>query len=305
MSLKSKHTLIVKQIAQELGFSFCGISKSGFLEIEAKDFESWLKKGNNGKMTYMENYFDKRVDTTLLVPDSKSVITLMSNYYSDYKQNPENPKISRYAFGNDYHEVIKDKLKQFFILINQKIGEVSGRYFVDSAPVMEKAWAKKSGLVWQGKNTNVIHPKNGSFFFLSEIILDLELDYSTPIKDYCGTCTKCIDSCPTNALTPYSINGSKCISYLTIELKDELIPIEFHQKLENWIFGCDICQEVCPWNKFSLVHNEIQFEPKINLLEMNKKQWQELSEEQFKILAKNSPLKRSKWKGLKRNVESI
>jgi epoxyqueuosine reductase len=244
---------MIKQKATELGFSFCGISKADFLEEEARRLDSWLKEGYHGKMKYMENHYDKRLDPRLLVEDAKSVVSLLLNYSTDQEQaDPEAPKISKYAYGKDYHFVIKDKLKVFYQFIQDEIGEVGGRVFVDSAPVMDKAWAKKSGLGWVGKNTNLIHPKQGSYFFIAEMILDLNLEYDGPIKDYCGTCTKCIDECPTDAIVqPYVVDGSKCISYLTIELKDELLPHEFSGKLDNWMFGCDICQDVCPWNRFS------------------------------------------------------
>ena len=249
---------MIKQKATELGFSFCGISKADFLEEEARRLDSWLKEGYHGKMKYMENHYDKRLDPRLLVEDAKSVVSLLLNYSTDQEQaDPEAPKISKYAYGKDYHFVIKDKLKVFYQFIQDEIGEVGGRVFVDSAPVMDKAWAKKSGLGWVGKNTNLIHPKQGSYFFIAEMILDLNLEYDGPIKDYCGTCTKCIDECPTDAIVqPYVVDGSKCISYLTIELKDELLPHEFSGKLDNWMFGCDICQDVCPWNRFSTPHKE-------------------------------------------------
>lgn len=300
---KSKHTKIVKQIASDLGFLYCGISKSGFLEAEAPRLEQWLNEGKHGKMTYMENYFDKRLDTTLLVEGSKSVISLLLNYYPDKFQKEGVPKISKYAYGNDYHEVIKEKLRQFYACIQEEIGEVNGRTFVDSAPVMDKAWAKKSGLGWIGKNGNLIHPKNGSFFFIAELILDLELEVDGPIKDYCGTCNKCIEACPTDALnTPYIVDGSKCISYLTIELKDELIPSEFHKKMDDWAFGCDVCQDVCPWNRFSKPTTLIEFKLNESLINLSAKEWHELDEQQFSVLAKNSPIKRTKLKGMKRNI---
>jgi epoxyqueuosine reductase len=302
---KSKNTSITKKIASELGFFSCGISKSGFLEHEAPKFEIWLKNNFNGKMSYMENHFDKRLDTTLLVEGSKSVISLMLNYYPQEFQNKDIPKISKYAYGIDYHFVIKDLLNEFLNQINLQIGEVNGRFFVDSAPVLEKAWAKKSGLGWQGKNGNIIHPKKGSFYFIAELIVDLELEYDSPIKDYCGTCTKCIDACPTNALNvPYVVDGSKCISYLTIELKDEILPKEFSVKMNNWAFGCDICQDVCPWNRFSVAHNIHDFELNKNLINLDVKQWQNLTDAEFSILAKKSPLKRTKLKGMKRNIET-
>ncbi|NRA11834.1 MAG: tRNA epoxyqueuosine(34) reductase QueG, partial [Crocinitomicaceae bacterium] len=248
MDLKNQHTRLIKQKATELGFFFCGISNADFLAEEAKQLDSWLNSGYHGKMNYMENHYDKRLDPRLLVDDAKSVVSLLLNYYTEDEQvDPEAPKISKYAYGKDYHFIIKDKLKEFYQFIQDEIGEVGGRVFVDSAPVMDKAWAKKSGLGWMGKNANIIHPKHGSFFFIAEMVLDLELEPDGPIKDYCGTCTQCIDECPTEAIVaPYVIDGSKCISYLTIELKDEIMPTEFKGKMDNWMFGCDICQSVCP-----------------------------------------------------------
>ena len=267
----------------------------------------------NGKMSYMQNHFDMRLDPTKLVPGAKSVISLLLNYFparitgkedkTDDKQN-DHYKISKYAYGKDYHYVIKDKLKEFYQFINDNIGEVNGRVFVDSAPVMDKAWAKKSGLGWMGKNTNIISPKEGSFFLIAELILDLELDYDHAIKDHCGSCTRCIDACPTDALyEPYKIDGSKCISYFTIELKEN-IPSEYHEKLGNWIFGCDICQDVCPWNRFSKPHNEQQFNPLSGLLEMSNHDWEEMTEDVFKKIFKDSPLKRPGFEGLMRNVKA-
>ena len=306
MKTKESHTIIVKKIAQDLGFLHCGISKSGFLEDEAKRLENWLKNGFHGKMHYMENYFDKRLNTALLVEDSKSVVSLLLNYYPTEFQNEDLPKISKYAYGNDYHEVIRGKLNQFLDQIKLQIGEVHGRVFVDSAPVMDKAWAKKAGLGWIGKNGNLINPKNGSFFFIAELIIDLDLEVDSAIKDYCGTCTKCIDACPTDALsTPYIVNGSKCISYLTIELKDEIIPSGFEQKMNNWAFGCDICQDVCPWNRFSKPHSEEEFTLNKNLINLSKSDWLDMEKHTFSILAKNSPIKRTKLKGMKRNILSL
>ncbi len=303
MKTKENHTKIVKQIAQDLGFLHCGISKSGFLENEAQRLENWLKNGFHGKMRYMENHFDKRLNTTLLVENSKSVVSLLLNYYPYEFQKEDLPKISKYAYGNDYHEVIKGKLNQFLEQIKLQIGEVHGRVFVDSAPVMDKVWAKKSGLGWIGKNGNLINPKNGSFFFIAELIIDLDLEVDGAIKDYCGTCTKCIDACPTDALnTPYIVNGSQCISYLTIELKDEIIPSGFEQKMNSWAFGCDICQDVCPWNRFSKPHSEKEFTLNTNLINLSKTDWLEMEENTFSVLAKNSPIKRTKLKGMKRNV---
>ncbi len=301
----SQHTRLIKEEAQRLGFSFCGVSKAGFLEEEAPRLEKWLQQGMHGKMRYMENHFDKRLDPTKLVEGAKSVLSFLYNYNTDKKQvDPNASKISTYAYGTDYHFVVKDKLKQLLHFINDSIGEVSGRAFVDSAPVMERAWAKKSGLGWTGKHTLLINKQQGSYFFLGELILDIELTPDAPIKDYCGTCTACIDACPTDAISPYWVDGSKCISYLTIELKDE-IPQEFKGKMENWAFGCDICQQVCPWNRFSEPHNETQFDPKNELMEMDSRQWHEITEEVFKPLFKNSPVKRIGFKGLKRNLDFL
>jgi epoxyqueuosine reductase len=298
-----EHTLLIKKEAQRLGFDFCGISKADFLEEEAPRLERWLKNGMHGKMHYMENYFDKRLDPGKLVDGAKSVVSLLLNYYTEKKQEDSTaPKISMYAFGKDYHYVIKKKLKELLNFIHQNIGEVNGRVFVDSAPVLDRAWAKKSGLGWIGKNTNLIHPKSGSYFFIAELILDLELEPDAPIGDYCGTCSLCIDACPTEAIIkPYIVDGSKCISYFTIELKEE-IPGEMKGKFENWAFGCDICQEVCPWNRFSKPNRENDFEPGKEILQMKKQEWKELTEEVFKKIFKDSALKRAGFKGLKRNI---
>lgn len=303
MSSTERNTDLIKEKAQELGFFFCGISKADFLEEEAPRFEDWLNRNHHGSMGYMTNHFDKRLDPRLLVDDAKSVVSLLLNYYPSEHQNPDAPKLSKYAYGEDYHFVIKDKMKTLFQYIQDEIGEVGGRVFVDSAPVMDKAWAKKSGLGWMGKNANLIHPKHGSFFFIAELILDLELTPDGPIKDYCGTCTACIDECPTEAIVkPYVVDGSKCISYLTIELKDQILPNEFKDKLDNWMFGCDICQDVCPWNRFSKPHSEPRFTPKSKLVELNTNDWEELTEMTFKELFKLSAVKRTKFAGLKRNI---
>jgi epoxyqueuosine reductase len=303
---KIKHTQIIKQIASDLGFLYCGISKSGFLEEEAPRLEKWLKDGKHGNMAYMENHFDKRLNTSLLVEGSKSVISLLLNYYPNEFQKKGLPKISKYAYGDDYHEVIKSKLKDFMERIKTQIGEVNGRYFVDSAPVLEKAWASKSGLGWRGKNGNLITPKVGSFYFIAELIVDLELEADGPIKDYCGTCNKCMEACPTDALnTPYVVDGSKCISYLTIELKDELIPSEFHKKMDNWVFGCDICQDVCPWNRFKKKTSNIEFTLMSSLINLTSKEWEKLTDEQFNSITKNSPIKRAKLNGMKRNINFL
>jgi len=301
------NTSFIKSTATELGFSFCGISKAEFLAEEAPRLEEWLKRGYQGKMTYLENHFDKRLDPTLLVPGAKSVISLLYNYYPEKdlapKAVPETKlKIAKYAYGEDYHFVIKDKLKTFMDRIQKGIGAISGRAFVDSAPVHERAWAKKSGLGWIGKNSLLLNRTMGSFFFLSELIVDLELEYDGPMKDYCGTCTACMDACPTEAIPePYVVDGSKCISYFTIELKDE-IPTEAKGKFENWIFGCDICQEVCPWNSFSKPHQEPRFNPHPDLEMMTTPDWREITEDVFEKLFKNSAVKRTKLEGLKRNI---
>jgi epoxyqueuosine reductase len=300
-----KHTQIIKTEAKRLGFDFCGISKAEFLEDEAPRLEKWLTANMHGKMEYMENHFDKRLNPILLVDDAKSVISLLYNYYPEQTQNPEAPKISKYAYGNDYHDVIKDKLKEFLNTLNEQIGAINGRAFVDSAPVLDKAWAKKSGLGWIGKNANLINKQQGSFFFIAELIIDLDLEYDGPIKDYCGTCTKCIDACPTQAIVePYIVDGSKCISYFTIELK-EAIPVEFKNKMDNWIFGCDVCQDVCPWNSFSETHHEQLFKNTNGLLNYTTNDWYDLSEELFTKVFKGSAVKRTKYKGLKRNLEFI
>jgi epoxyqueuosine reductase len=298
---------LITHKAHELGFFHVGFSTADFLEEEAPRLESWLNKNHHGEMSYMANHFDKRLDPRLLVDDAKTVISLLFNYYTDQQQSdPEAPKISKYAYGEDYHYVIKDKLKELLAFIQTEIGEVNGRGFVDSAPVMDKAWAKKAGLGWIGKNSNLIHPKKGSFFFIADLILDLKIEADGPIKDYCGTCTKCIDACPTDAIIePYVVNGSKCISYLTIELKDELLPKEFEGKMDNWMFGCDICQDVCPWNRFSVLHDEQRFEPHPDLLDLKKQDWMDLQEEGFQILFQGSPVKRTKYKGLKRNISFL
>ena len=305
MIQKSKYSSAIKAEAKRLGFLSCGISKAEFLEDEAPRLEAWLKAERNGKMGYMENHFDKRLDPRLLVPGGKSVISVLLNYYSD-KQQPEGaPKISKYAYGADYHFVIKEKLKELFSFIHQEIGEVNGRVFVDSAPVMDRAWAEKSGLGWIGKNTNLITQKVGSYFFIAEMILDLDLEYDLPTTDHCGTCTACIDACPTEAIVaPYQLDATKCISYLTIELKDQL-PTEFQEKMDNWAFGCDICQDVCPWNRFSKQHNEPLFNSKPEILNYSKKDWEELTSETFNTIFKNSAISRTKYEGLKRNIDFL
>lgn len=304
---QAAYSQLIKDEAKKLGFMFCGIAKAEFLEEEAPRLEKWLNNNMHGEMQYMENHFDKRLDPRLLVDGAKSVISLALNYYTDSTQlDPLAPKISKYAYGLDYHNVIKDKLKQLLQIINDKIGEVGGRAFVDSAPVLDKAWAKKSGLGWVGKNTNLINKQSGSFFFLAELIIDLELEYDIePTADHCGTCTRCIDACPTEAIVgPYIVDGSRCISYLTIELKNE-IPQEFKGKMDNWIFGCDICQDVCPWNKFSALHNEPSFQPHPELLGLNSKDLEDITEDVFQKVFKNSAVKRTKFNGLKRNIDFL
>ena len=306
MSLKSEYTAKIKSAADALGFLSCGISKADFLEDEAPRLEQWLNQGHHGSMSYMERHFDKRLDPRLLVPGAKSVVSLLLNYHTDKKQaDPKAPKISSYAYGKDYHFVIKEKLKELMQIIHREIGEVNGRVFVDSAPVMDKAWAAKSGLGWLGKNTNLISKKVGSFFFIAELIIDLELDYDTPVTDHCGSCSACIDACPTDALLqPYQIDGSKCISYLTIELKEN-IPTEFKGQMDNWAFGCDICQTVCPWNRFATPHDEPAFEPQEELLNLTKSEWQEMTSVVFNKVFKNSAVKRTKFEGLKRNIKFL
>lgn len=297
----------IKRKANELGFFYCGVSKADFLEEEAKDLEKWLSRGLNGNMSYMENHFDKRLDPRILVPGAKSVVSLLLNYFPEKDLSDQHGlKVSKYAYGKDYHYVIKDKLKRLMAFINEEIGQVEGRVFVDSAPVMDKAWAKRSGLGWVGKNTNLINPKSGSFFFIAELIIDLELEADGPIKDYCGTCTKCIDACPTDALfEPYKIDASRCISYLTIELKDQVIPGEFKDKMEDWVFGCDICQDVCPWNRFSKPTKEKSFEPNEYLLNWRREDIVELTEEVFSAAFNDSAIKRTKYTGLIRNIKFI
>lgn len=300
-----KHTAIIKQESKRLGFDFCGISKATFLEEEAPRLEKWLKENRHGKMDYMANHFDKRLDPRLLVDGAKSVVSLLYNYYPSLQQTENAPKLSKYAYGNDYHEVIKNKLKELVNSLQEQIGAINGRVFTDSAPVMDKAWAKKSGLGWIGKNSNLINKQQGSFFFIAELIIDLELEYDGPIDDYCGTCTKCIDACPTEAIiAPYVVDGSKCISYLTIELKEN-IPTEFKGKMDNWVFGCDVCQDVCPWNRFSKPHNEPLFNNTNGLLSYSTKEWKEITAEVFDKLFKNSAVKRTKYSGLKRNIDFI
>ena len=301
---KQLYTIMIKREAKRLGFDHCGISKAQFLEEEAPRLEQWLKKEMHGKMYYMENYFDKRLDPRLLIEDAKSVVSFILNYYPAEEQIEDAPKISKYAYGTDYHLVIKDKLKQLLFFIKENIGEVNGRAFVDSAPVLDKAWAKKAGLGWIGKNSNLLNKDMGSFFFIAELILDLELEYEEPhVQNYCGTCTRCIDACPTEAIVkPFVVDGSKCISYFTIELKEEMPS---HIDTDGWVFGCDICQDVCPWNRFSKPHSEEKFAPLNGLMQMNYSQWEEITEEVFKHKFIDSPLKRTGFKGMKRNLQQL
>lgn len=301
------HSRYIKQQAQELGFSFCGIAKAEFLSNDAKRLEQWLKLGLHGSMSYMEKYFDLRVDPDKLVPGARSVITLMMNYFPNEKQQAGTPKISKYAYGEDYHEVIKEKLNILLKDIKQELGDFNGRGFVDSAPVLERAWAQRSGLGWIGKNGNLISKQAGSFFFIATLIVDIELEYDIAFAgDYCGSCTKCIDYCPTDAILPNKvIDGSKCISYFTIELKEMLIPESMKGKFDNWMFGCDTCQDVCPWNRFSKHTSEIRFTPIPEVLNFTTTDWEELSEESFKKIFKHSPIKRSKWSGVKRNLQFL
>lgn len=306
MTKKLQYSNFIKEQAKRLGFLDCGIAKADFLEEEASGLEKWLQKGYHGNMLYMENHFDKRLDPRLLVDGAKSVISLSYNYFPAEVQQEGSYKISKYAYGQDYHHVIKEKLRELLQLINDEIGEVSGRCFVDSAPVLERAWATKSGLGWKGKHSLLIQKQQGSFFFLAELIIDLDLAYDEPFKtDHCGSCTRCIDACPTQAILPdNTIDGSKCISYLTIELKDA-IPSGFKGEMQDWMFGCDICQDVCPWNRFSQPHNEPLFAPQQNLLHMSKGDWQELTQETFSKVFKKSAVKRTKFSGLTRNINFV
>ena len=302
---KEKYSKFIKAEAKRLGFLSCGISKAAFLEEEAPRLENWLNQNHHGEMKYMENHFDKRLNPTLLVDDAKSVISLLLNYYPSEIQNTDSYKISKYAYGQDYHFVIKEKLQELLQTIQTEIGEVSGRAFVDSAPVLDKAWAAKSGLGWIGKNSNLLTQQVGSFYFIAELVVDLDLEYDYATTDHCGTCTACIDACPTEAIvSPYVVDGSKCISYFTIELKEN-IPEEMKGKMDDWIFGCDVCQDVCPWNRFSKSHNEPLFNPNPELLSMTKKNWEEITEETFKKVFKNSAVKRTKLDGLKRNIKFL
>ena len=305
MISKATHSQMIKAEAERLGFLSCGISKAGFLEEEAPRLEKWLQANLHGQMGYMANHFDKRLDPTKLVEGAKSVISLLLNYFPEEKQRADSYKISKYAYGKDYHFVIKNKLKQLINFIQEEIGEVDGRAFVDSAPVLDKAWAAKSGLGWIGKNSNLITQKVGSFYFIAELIVDLDLEYDIPTTDHCGTCTACIDACPTQAIiAPYVVDGTKCISYLTIELK-EAIPSAFSEKMDNWMFGCDVCQDVCPWNRFSAPHDEPEFKAREELLNYSKQEWEELTQEVFQEIFRKSAVKRTKYKGLMRNITAL
>ncbi|MCC7051023.1 MAG: tRNA epoxyqueuosine(34) reductase QueG [Bacteroidia bacterium] len=302
---KSETTLLIKTISKELGFYYCGISEAIFLEEEAPRLENYLKNNMHGKMGYLENYFDKRLDPRLLVPGARSVVSLLFNYYPQQTLTNSRYKISKYAYGEDYHFIIKDKLNELMLRITEKVGEINGRAFVDSAPVLDKAWAKRSGLGWVGKNALLINPKAGSFFFVAELILDLELDYDTAIKDYCGSCTRCIDACPTGAIEEsHIVNGSKCISYFTIELK-EAIDEGYKGKFDDWIFGCDICQDVCPWNRFSTPHNEPRLNTNPELFSFTDRDWEEISSDIFNQVFKKSAVKRTKLIGLQRNITFV
>lgn len=307
LSLDNIHSLFVKSKARQLGFDFCGIARAVKLDDDAKRLESWLSKGMHGSMHYMEKYFEQRIDPALLVPGAKSVITLMLNYYPPTTQETGSPKISKYAYGKDYHEVIKEKLNRFLFELRENIGEINGRGFVDSAPVMERSWATRSGLGWIGKNGNLISKQSGSFFFIATLIVDVALQYDDAFaKDYCGTCRKCIDACPTDAILDNKIvDGSKCISYFTIELKDQLIPSEMQGKFQDWMFGCDICQDVCPWNRFSKPNNEPAFKPIPEILNLSTSDWEHMTEETFRKIFKHSPLKRAKLKGIQRSLRFI
>ncbi len=303
---KENNSLFIKNTASELGFELCGIAKAEYLENEALQLEKWLNQGSHGEMEYMASHFDKRLDPTKLVEGAKSVISLAYNYYPEEDLGTNGSyKIAKYAYGEDYHLVIKTKLKTFLQILQTEIGDINGRVFVDSAPVHERVWAQKSGLGWIGKNSLLLNRDKGSFFFLAELIIDLELEYDSPVPDYCGTCTKCMDACPTNAIPdPYVVDASKCISYFTIELKDQ-IPVEVKGKFDDWIFGCDICQDVCPWNRFSQPHAEPSFSPHSQLESMSKQDWIEITHEIFQSVFNKSAVKRTKFEGLKRNISFL
>ncbi|MBL7751528.1 MAG: tRNA epoxyqueuosine(34) reductase QueG [Chitinophagaceae bacterium] len=307
MGTKQQHTATIKVLARELGFDHCGIARAEALEEDARRLEKWLTKGMHGGMAYMENHFDLRTDPRKLVPGARSVITLLLNYFPEKEQNTSAPQISKYAYGKDYHEVIRSRLKDLLQMIREKVGDINGRGFVDSAPVLERAWAQKSGLGWVGKNGNLITRSGGSFFFIATLITDLDLEPDDPFaRDYCGTCNKCVESCPTEAILPdKTINGSQCISYFTIELKDQLIPDAMKGKFDNWMFGCDTCQDVCPWNRFSTPTLESAFHPLPAVLNFTSAEWEALSEDAFKNIFRDSPLKRAKWEGVRRNLRFL
>jgi len=307
LNSQSVHTHYIKSYASRLGFDYCAIARAQKLDEDAQRLEKWLNQGMHGAMGYMERYFDLRVDPTRLVPGAKSVITLLKNYYPSHEQENESPRISKYAYGKDYHEVIRARMNEFLQLIQENIGEVNGRGFVDSAPVLERSWAQRSGLGWIGKNGNLINKQSGSFFFIATLITDLSLDYDDPFaKDFCGSCTRCIDACPTGAILPGKVvNGSQCISYFTIELKEQLIPAEMNGKFDNWAFGCDTCQDVCPWNRFSKPNNESEFTPIPEILNLSSREWEEMTEESFRKIFKDSPISRTKWKGMQRNIKFL
>ncbi len=301
----AENSVIIKRLAAQAGFSFCGISKADFLEEHAPRLEAWLKNGYHGKMEYLQNHFDMRLDPRKLVPGAKTVVSLLFNYFPGSAQSETAPRIAKYAYGEDYHVVVKDKCRELMELLRGEVGHIEGRAFTDSAPVMERAWAEKSGIGWIGKHGLLITKQHGSFFFLAELIIDLDCEPDTPIGDYCGTCTRCVDACPTEAILPdKTLNASKCISYLTIELREE-IPSEFASKMEDWMFGCDICQDVCPWNRFSTPHNEPKFNPLPGILENDVSKWMEISEEVFGQIFKKSPVKRTKFSGFRRNLEFL
>lgn len=300
------NTLYIKQLAAELGFDHCGIAKAEQLDDDARRLERWLNKGMHGNMQYMENHFDKRIDPRKLVEGAQSVITLLFNYFPSERQRPDAPQVSKYAYGQDYHEVIRARLKTMLLRMQEHIGPVQGRGFVDSAPVLERSWARRSGLGWIGKNGNLIHKQAGSFFFIATLITDIPLEYDSPVGDYCGTCTRCLDACPTGALVaPGVVDGSRCISYFTIELKEQLIPEKMQGQFDGWMFGCDTCQDVCPWNRFSKAHSEAEFAPIPAILNFSTQDWEDMTEEAFREIFRHSPLKRSKYAGIRRNLHFL
>ncbi|MVT11267.1 tRNA epoxyqueuosine(34) reductase QueG [Chitinophaga sp. ysch24] len=306
MNMSATYTAFIRKQAADLGFDHCGIAHAVQLDDDARRLEKWLNKGMHGSMHYMENHFDKRIDPRKLVDNAQSVITLLLNYYPEQQQQPDAPKISKYAYGQDYHEVIRAKLNTLLARMQETMGEISGRGFVDSAPVLERSWAQRSGLGWLGKNGMIIHKQAGSFFFIATLITDLVLEYDGPVTDHCGSCTRCLDACPTGALVqPGVVDGSKCISYFTIELKEMLIPENMQGKFDNWMFGCDVCQDVCPWNRFSKPNKTPEFTPVPEILNFTTKQWEELTEEEFKKIFRQSPMKRSKYAGIRRNLRFI